>query len=68
MGRALATCIFLFYGTYISLLSDGASPGALAPAAGQAPARIPNYRRLLGGALAQRLQHVNHCMVRMYRY
>ena len=38
----------------------GASAGASAPAAGHAPARIPNHRRLLSGALAQRLQHARN--------
>ena len=35
-----------------------------APAAGHAPARIPNHRRLRAGALAQRLQHV--CIILRY--
>ena len=41
-----------------------ASAGALAPAAGHEPARILNHRRLLAGALAQRLQHV--CIIIQY--
>ena len=48
---------YLWY-IYIVIKGRGTSAGALAPATGHAPTRIPNRRRLRGGALAQRLQHL----------
>ena len=64
---ALASCMSFMvpmHGHYLR----GASAGALTLAVGRAPARISNRRRLLAGALTQRLQHV--CIiftVHMYR-
>ena len=61
--QPFATCT---YGTQIDFEGQGASADALTTATEHAPARIPNRRRLLAGALAQHLQHVrmvNICIV-----
>ena len=67
---AFATCTYHYlWQICVVIKGRGASAGALAPATQHAPAHIPNYRRLRGGAWAELLQHVFfYFTVHIYRY